>query len=119
MVCGQCYVEYYFDGKNKVVKFLWDDGMKVENMEQYYDKIVFFDWINFLLKMLMLKVQYLEYEIWIVGIYGKNNVICIDCYMLKVQNVEGKFYIDYKIGNLFDNFVQICVNCYIQDKAVL
>ncbi|KAA0663024.1 ammonia-forming cytochrome c nitrite reductase subunit c552, partial [Escherichia coli] len=39
MVCGQCHVEYYFDGKNKAVKFPWDDGMKVENMEQYYDKI--------------------------------------------------------------------------------
>ena len=37
MVCGQCHVEYYFDGKNKAVKFPWDDGMKVENMEQYYD----------------------------------------------------------------------------------
>ena len=32
------HVEYYFDGKNKAVKFPWDDGMKVENMEQYYDK---------------------------------------------------------------------------------
>ncbi|XNM58066.1 ammonia-forming cytochrome c nitrite reductase subunit c552 [Escherichia coli] len=21
MVCGQCHVEYYFDGKNKAVKF--------------------------------------------------------------------------------------------------
>ncbi|VEA41360.1 cytochrome c552 [Salmonella enterica subsp. enterica] len=23
MVCGQCHVEYYFDGKNKAVKFPW------------------------------------------------------------------------------------------------
>ncbi|MEN1226164.1 ammonia-forming cytochrome c nitrite reductase subunit c552, partial [Pseudomonas aeruginosa] len=24
MVCGQCHVEYYFDGKNKAVKFPWE-----------------------------------------------------------------------------------------------
>lgn len=57
MVCGQCHVEYYFDGKNKAVKFPWDDGMKVENMEQYYDKIAFSDWTNSLSKTPMLKAQ--------------------------------------------------------------
>ncbi|STG51953.1 cytochrome c552 [Escherichia coli] len=36
--------------KNKAVKFPWDDGMKVENMEQYYDKIAFSDWTNSLSK---------------------------------------------------------------------
>lgn len=58
MVCGQCHVEYYFDGKNKAVKFPWDDGMKVENMEQYYDKIAFSDWTNSLSKTPMLKAQH-------------------------------------------------------------
>lgn len=52
MVCGPMHVEYYFDGKNKAVKFPWDDGMKVENMEQYYDKIAFSDWTNSLSKTL-------------------------------------------------------------------
>lgn len=64
MVCGQCHVEYYFDGKNKAVKFPWDDGMKVENMEQYYDKIAFSDWTNSLSKTPMLKAQHPEYETW-------------------------------------------------------
>ncbi|OIV68382.1 hypothetical protein BIT31_26770 [Klebsiella pneumoniae] len=74
MVCGQCHVEYYFDGKNKAVKFPWDDGMKVENMEQYYDKIAFSDWTNSLSKTPMLKAQHPEYETWTAGIHGKNNV---------------------------------------------
>lgn len=88
MVCGQCHVEYYFDGKNKAVKFPWDDGMKVENMEQYYDKIAFSDWTNSLSKTPMLKAQHPEYETWTAGIHGKNNVTCIDCHMPKVQNAE-------------------------------
>ena len=101
MVCGQCHVEYYFDGKNKAVKFPWDDGMKVENMEQYYDKIAFSDWTNSLSKTPMLKAQHPEYETWTAGIHGKNNVTCIDCHMPKVQNAEGKLYTDHKIGNPF------------------
>ncbi len=119
MVCGQCHVEYYFDGKNKAVKFPWDDGMKVENMEQYYDKIAFSDWTNSLSKTPMLKAQHPEYETWTAGIHGKNNVTCIDCHMPKVQNAEGKLYTDHKIGNPFDNFAQTCANCHTQDKAAL
>lgn len=116
MVCGQCHVEYYFDGKNKAVKFPWDDGMKVENMEQYYDKIAFSDWTNSLSKTPMLKAQHPEYETWTAGIHGKNNVTCIDCHMPKVQNAEGKLYTDHKIGNPFDNFAQTCANCHTRTK---
>ncbi|EEG3119395.1 ammonia-forming nitrite reductase cytochrome c552 subunit [Salmonella enterica subsp. enterica] len=119
MVCGQCHVEYYFDGKNKAVKFPWDEGMKVENMEQYYDAIAFSDWTNSLSKTPMLKAQHPEYETWSAGIHGKNNVTCIDCHMPKVQNAEGKLYTDHKIGNPFDNFAQTCANCHTQDKASL
>ncbi|EBZ0858692.1 ammonia-forming cytochrome c nitrite reductase, partial [Salmonella enterica subsp. enterica serovar Kentucky] len=119
MVCGQCHVEYYFDGKNKAVKFPWDEGMKVENMEQYYDTIAFSDWTNSLSKTPMLKAQHPEYETWSAGIHGKNNVTCIDCHMPKVQNAEGKLYTDHKIGNPFDNFAQTCANCHTQDKASL
>ena len=119
MVCGQCHVEYYFDGKDKAVKFPWDDGMKVEDMEKYYDAITFSDWTNSLSKAPMLKAQHPEYETWSVGIHGKNNVTCIDCHMPKVQNAEGKLYTDHKIGNPFDNFPQTCANCHTQDKASL
>ncbi len=119
MVCAQCHVEYHFDGKNKAVKFPWDDGMKVEDMEKYYDAITFADWTNSLSKTPMLKAQHPEYETWSVGIHGKNNVTCIDCHMPKVQNADGKLYTDHKIGNPFDNFPQTCANCHTQDKAAL
>ncbi|VUC91066.1 cytochrome c552 [Salmonella sp. NCTC 11881] len=82
--------------KNKAVKFPWDEGMKVENMEQYYDTIAFSDWTNSLSKTPMLKAQHPEYETWSAGIHGKNNVTCIDCHMPKVQNAEGKLYTDHK-----------------------
>ncbi|MFV8852063.1 ammonia-forming nitrite reductase cytochrome c552 subunit [Serratia fonticola] len=117
MVCGQCHVEYYFDGKDKAVKFPWDKGTTVDDMEVYYDNIEFSDWTNPLSKTPMLKAQHPEYETWSAGIHGKNNVTCIDCHMPKVQNAQGKIYTDHKIGNPFDNFEQTCKNCHTQDKA--
>lgn len=119
MVCGQCHVEYYFDGKDKAVKFPWDKGTTVDQMEVYYDTIDFSDWTNPLSKTPLLKAQHPEYETWSAGIHGKNNVTCIDCHMPKVQNAQGKIYTDHKIGNPFDNFDQTCKNCHTQDKASL
>ena len=37
-VCGQCHVEYYFKGDGKVVTYPWANGLKVEEIEAYYDK---------------------------------------------------------------------------------
>lgn len=71
MVCGQCHVEYYFSGDKKSVKFPWDNGTKVEEMEVYYDNIGFSDWTNSLSKAPMLKAQHPEYETWSAGIHGK------------------------------------------------
>src|SRR5579862_5021509 len=36
-VCGQCHVEYYFKGDNKVVTYPWHKGLRVEQIEGYYD----------------------------------------------------------------------------------
>lgn len=119
MICGQCHVEYYFEGKNKVVKFPWDNGTRVEQIENYYDSLKFADWTHALSKTPMLKAQHPEYETWGLGIHGKNNVTCVDCHMPKVQNASGQFYTEHKIGNPFDNFAQTCANCHTQDKATL
>ncbi|WP_312072636.1 ammonia-forming nitrite reductase cytochrome c552 subunit [Atlantibacter sp.] len=119
MVCGQCHVEYYFDGKNKQVKFPWDNGPNVDGMEKYYDDIAFSDWVNPLSKTPMLKAQHPEYETWSAGIHGKNNVTCIDCHMPKLQNAEGKMFTSHKIGNPFDTFDQTCKNCHTQTKEAL
>ncbi|MCD1125662.1 ammonia-forming nitrite reductase cytochrome c552 subunit [Jinshanibacter sp. LJY008] len=119
MVCSNCHVEYYFEGKSKAVKFPWDKGITVEKMEEYYDNIAFSDWTHQLSKTPMLKAQHPEYETWSQGIHGKNNVTCIDCHMPKVQNAEGKVFTDHKIGNPFDRFNETCASCHTQTKEQL
>ncbi|MGF1835057.1 ammonia-forming nitrite reductase cytochrome c552 subunit [Photobacterium sanguinicancri] len=117
--CGQCHVEYYFTGPNKSVKFPWDKGTTVDEMEVYYDEIDFKDWTHAVSKAPMLKAQHPGYETWREGIHGKNNVACVDCHMPKVQNEDGKVYTDHKIGNPFDRFEDTCAQCHTQTKEKL
>jgi nitrite reductase (cytochrome c-552) len=39
MACAQCHVEYYFKGDAKRLTFPWQNGLKVEQMEAYYDQV--------------------------------------------------------------------------------
>jgi nitrite reductase (cytochrome c-552) len=39
LVCAQCHVEYYFKGEGKLVTYPWDKGLKVEQIEAYYDEV--------------------------------------------------------------------------------
>ena len=45
-VCGQCHVEYYFKGDAKTVTYPWANGVRVEEIEAYYEKEGFTDWIH-------------------------------------------------------------------------
>lgn len=119
-VCGQCHVEYYFvKDANNAVKFPWDMGTSVGEMEVYYDAIGFSDWTHAVSKAPMLKAQHPEYETWRDGIHGKNNVVCADCHMPKVEKEDGTVYTDHKIGNPFDRFEDTCANCHTQTKDQL
>lgn len=55
LVCAQCHAEYYFQGDEKRLTFPWDKGLTVENIEKYYDKADFTDYIHKLSRALILK----------------------------------------------------------------
>ena len=118
-VCAQCHVEYYFTGPTKGVKFPWDKGTRVEQMEEYYDDIGFKDWTHKVSKAPMLKAQHPGYETWREGIHGKNKVACVDCHMPKVTKEDGTVYTDHKVGNPFDRFEDTCANCHTQSKETM
>ena len=46
-VCGQCHVEYYC-GPKETLFFPWDNGLKVEQIEAYYDNHKFPDGTPFI-----------------------------------------------------------------------
>ena len=80
-VCGQCHVEYYFRPEGKVVTYPWNKGLKVEQIEAYYDEIGFTDFKHGETGASVLKAQHPEFEMWSQGIHARSGVSCADCHM--------------------------------------
>jgi nitrite reductase (cytochrome c-552) len=84
-VCGQCHVEYYC-GKGMTLFFPWNEGLKVEQIEHYYDNLMvhgkrFKDWVHAETGVEVLKAQHPEFEVWSQGIHARSGVACADCHM--------------------------------------
>ena len=85
-VCGQCHVEYYC-GPKTTLFFPWNNGLKVEQIEQTYDAYKFpdghrfYDWQHAETGAEVLKAQHPEFELWSQGIHARSGVACADCHM--------------------------------------
>ncbi|MCG3146935.1 MAG: Cytochrome c-552 [Verrucomicrobiae bacterium] len=85
-VCGQCHVEYYCGPKTNLF-FPWNNGLKVEQIEEYYNNYKFpdghrfFDWKHADTGAEALKAQHPEFELWSQGIHARSGVSCADCHM--------------------------------------
>jgi nitrite reductase (cytochrome c-552) len=80
-VCGQCHVEYYFQGPEKRLKYPWDKGLKADEILAYYEENGFKDWTHQLTGANALKAQHPEFEMWNQGIHARSGVACADCHM--------------------------------------
>jgi nitrite reductase (cytochrome c-552) len=80
-VCGQCHVEYYFKGDKKTVTYPWQKGLRVEQIESYYDEVGWKDWQHAETGAPVLKAQHPEFELWNQGIHSRSGVACADCHM--------------------------------------
>jgi nitrite reductase (cytochrome c-552) len=85
-VCAQCHVEYYC-GPKVTLFFPWNKGLKVEQIESYYDEYKFpdghrfFDWQHADTGAEVLKAQHPEFETWSQGVHARSGVACADCHM--------------------------------------
>jgi nitrite reductase (cytochrome c-552) len=86
LVCSQCHVEYYC-GPKATLFYPWNNGLKVEEIEGYYnsykfsDGQQFFDWKHAVSGAKVLKAQHPEFEMWSQGIHARSGVACADCHM--------------------------------------
>ncbi len=80
-VCGQCHVEYYFKGDEKLLTYPWHNGLQMEDEEKYYDENAVKDWTHKDTGALVLKAQHPEFELWSQGIHAASGVACADCHM--------------------------------------
>lgn len=110
-VCGQCHVEYYFKGKEKLLTYPWDNGYKVEEIEAYYDQADHVDWTHAETGAPMLKAQHPEFETWNQGIHARSGVACADCHMPYKR--EGAVKVtDHHIRSPLLNVSRACLQCH-------
>lgn len=117
-VCGQCHVEYYFKGENKLVTYPWHNGLKVQQIEKYYDDQNFKDWTHAMTGAPVLKAQHPEFETWSQGIHARAGVSCSDCHMPYKR--EGAIKIsDHQVRSPLLNINGACQTCHRTTEAEL
>jgi nitrite reductase (cytochrome c-552) len=118
-VCGQCHVEYYFHGKGKLLTYPWHKGLKVQQMEDYYDNQVgHIDWTHPDTGTPMLKAQHPEFETWNQGIHARSGVACADCHMPYKR--EGAIKIsDHHVRSPLLNIARACQTCHHYPESEL
>ncbi len=110
-VCGQCHVEYYFKGPEKRLVYPWAKGLKVEEIQAYYDEAKFKDWTHADSGAAVLKAQHPEFELWSQGIHARSGVTCADCHMPYKR--EGALKIsDHHVRSPILNINRACQTCH-------
>ncbi|MDX8359492.1 ammonia-forming cytochrome c nitrite reductase subunit c552 [Cytobacillus sp. IB215316] len=116
-VCAQCHVEYYFEPEKKAVTFPWTNGLKPEEMYEYYDTIAkdsgfAQDWIHTVSGAPMLKAQHPEFEIWSEGPHGIAEVSCSDCHMPYERSDGKKKITSHQWTSPLKTVEQSCRTCH-------
>ena len=117
-VCGQCHVEYYFRGEQKLVTYPWANGLKVEDIEAYYDAQGFSDWTHAETGTKLLKAQHPEFEVWNQGIHARAGVACADCHM-PYERTGAMKVSDHWVRSPLLNINRACQTCHtVPEKEI-
>ena len=117
-VCAQCHSEYYFKGSGNYLVFPWDNGRRVEDVEEYYDKRNFKDWTHGISKAPMIKAQHPDYELFMTGIHAKRGLACADCHM-PYTSEGGQKFTDHKIVSPLNYIEKTCLVCHKESESEL
>lgn len=118
-VCAQCHVEYYFESKQKpILHFPWGNGLRVDDIERYYEDLHFKDWEHPDTGAQMVKMQHPDYELWSTGIHARSQVACADCHM-PFKRVGSQKVSDHWVRSPLVNIAAACQTCHRWDEQEL
>jgi nitrite reductase (cytochrome c-552) len=117
-VCGQCHVEYYFQGPEKRLVYPWAKGLRADDALAYYDEVGFKDWTHAETGAPTLKAQHPEFEMWNQGIHAKSGVACADCHM-PYQRVGALKISDHHVRSPLLNVGNACQTCHKDSEEEL
>jgi nitrite reductase (cytochrome c-552) len=110
-VCGQCHVEYYFEGPEKRLVYPWLKGLRGDEILAYYEETGFKDWTHAESGAPALKAQHPEFEMWNQGIHARSGVTCADCHMPYQR--EGALKVsDHHVRSPLLNINRACQTCH-------
>ena len=110
-VCGQCHVEYYFQGDQKRLTYPWERGLRVDSMLAYYEANGHKDWTHARSGAPVLKAQHPEFELYTQGIHARSGVACADCHMPYERRGALKIS-DHHVRSPLLNIDQACQTCH-------
>lgn len=122
-VCAQCHVEYYC-GPKVTLFFPWNQGVKAEQIENYYNNYKFpdghrfFDWKHAETGAELLKAQHPEFEMWSQGVHARSGVSCADCHM-PYQRQGAVKVSDHYVRSPLLMVNRSCQQCHLQDEKEL
>ena len=118
-VCGQCHVEYYFKGKEKRLTYPWHNGLKGDQILEYYDtQTDHSDWTHKETGAKVLKAQHPEFEMYNQGIHARSGVACADCHM-PYKREGGLKISDHHVRSPMLNINRACQGCHRWDENEL
>jgi nitrite reductase (cytochrome c-552) len=115
-VCGQCHVEYYC-GDKMTLTFPWGKGLRVEDIEAFWDGTKlpngkeFLDYSHAETGAPVLKAQHPEFELWNQGIHSRSGVSCADCHMPYMREGATKVS-DHWVRSPLLNVNRACQSCH-------
>lgn len=110
-VCGQCHVEYYFQGDEKRLTYPWERGLNIDSIMAYYEDVGFSDWTHEVSGAPMLKAQHPEFELYNQGIHARSGVACADCHM-PYMRVGAMKISDHWVRSPVLNIDNACQTCH-------
>jgi len=114
--CAQCHVEYYCGPKVPIV-LPWGNGLKVEQIEKFYDDFKFpdghrfFDFKHAETGAEVIKAQHPEFELWSQGVHARSGVACADCHMPYTRQGALKVS-DHAVRSPLLNISRSCQVCH-------
>ena len=114
--CGQCHVEYYCANKD-VLSFPWGNGLRMEQLERYWeekkfpDGTDFYDYLHGETGAPIFKVQHPEFELWSYGIHARSGVSCADCHMPYERQGAMKLS-SHNVRSPMENVNKACQTCH-------
>jgi nitrite reductase (cytochrome c-552) len=122
-VCGQCHVEYYCATKMPLT-FPWGKGLRVEEIEAFWDTTrfpdggAFYDYEHKETGAHVLKAQHPEFELWNQGVHARSGVSCADCHMPYMREGATKVS-DHWVRSPLLNVNRACQTCHRFPEAEL